>query len=276
MKRKAASILVTGLIVASLAGCGTKTEATEQKPENNASVVEAETETEVETETNAEDVSDETMSTEVIGEDTEETGFTGAEDDNIVLYAEIEEYGKYMPLTEQPFEADENTFTAYEDIPIYNVNGVEVGYIKNGSTITTTESGTEIYWARFENPIAGTDYDYLYLTRDYIVDSQNVTTIPSAEDIRELILEEMNTREKGEEPTILDTPDSDMEVYECRISRESDSLALDYEIRQALYNDTFFIGNYMTYSLECVEDGDFIACTIYYKDPFDEWVKNNH
>ena len=85
----------------------------------------------------------------------------------------------------------------------------------------------------------------------------------------------MLAREKGEEPTILATPDSDMEVYECRIPRESDSVVLDYEIRNALANDTFFVGNYMTYSLECVEDGDFVVCTIYYKDSYDEWVKQN-
>lgn len=260
--RKWTVVVLSSMFVVALSGCGTSAKATDQEVADAS------------TATVAEESSIEDTSSEEKGEENTDA-FAGAETDSIVLYSEIEEYGKYMPLTEQPFETDENTFTAYEDIPIYNVNGVEVGYIKNGSTITTTESGTEIYWARFENPIAGTDYDYLYLTRDYIVDSQNVAATPSVEDIRQLIIDEMNAREKGEEPTILDTPDFDMEVYECRISRESDPVVLDYEIRQALYNDTFSIGYYMTYSLECVEDGDFVACTIHYKDSYDEWVKQN-
>lgn len=269
VKKRIVIAMVTGLIIASLAGCGTQADATDQEVSEN-SAVESGAETE-------ETATDEITSTEVIGDDTEENGeFVGAEDDSIVLYAEIAEYGKYMPLTEESFEADINTFTAYEDIPIYNVNGVEVGYIKNGSTITTTESGTEIYWARFENPIKEADYDYLYLTRDYIKEAQTVSSMPSADDIKKLIIEDMNSRDEAERPTILDTPDSDMEVYECRIARESDSTILDYKMRQALDNDTFYVGGYMTYCVECVEDDNFVDCTIYYKDSYEEWLEQQN
>jgi len=256
--RKWTVVVLSSMFVVALSGCGTGAKATDQEVAD------------VSTATVAEESSIEDTSSE---ENT--NAFAGAETDSIVLYSEIEEYGKYMPFTDQTFEPETNIVTAYQDIPIYNEMGVEVGYVKNGSTITLTESATEIYWARFENPIAGTDYDYLYMIKNYIVESQEIEATPSADDIRQLIIDEMNAREEGEEPTILETPDSDMEVYECRIPRESKPLALDYEIRHALYTDTFSIGNYMTYSLECVEDGNFVVCTIYYKDSYDEWIKNN-
>lgn len=259
--KKWAVIGLSCIFAVALAGCGANVKATDPEV------------TDTDTATVEEKNSIEGTDSEKDEEN--ENTFAGMETDSMVLYSEIEEYGKYMPLTEQPFEADENTFIAYEDIPIYNVNGVEVGYIKNGSTVTTTESGTEIYWARFENPIKEAGYDYLYLTRDYIKEAENIETRLSAEDMKDLIIKQMNARDENELPTILDAPDSDMEVYECRISRESDSSIVDYNIRQALYTDTFSIGDYMTFSLECVEDDDYIACTIYYKDSYEEWAEQN-
>ena len=160
MKRKIVGILVTGLIMVSLAGCGAKTaEATDQAPESSDAVV---------------DVSDETVETEVTEteaetEDDAEVAdeFVGAEDENIVLYAEVGSQD-YCPLDEKNYESSTDTVSAMEDIPLYNSGGYAVGYIKNGSSITLDETGTDIGWARFENPIAGTDYDYLYVLKDYI------------------------------------------------------------------------------------------------------------
>lgn len=79
--KKWAVVVVTGIFMTSLTGCGTKTGATEQVPESSNEVVEVSnenietevTETEIEIEDDAE-VSDE---------------FVGAEDENIVLYAEV-------------------------------------------------------------------------------------------------------------------------------------------------------------------------------------------
>ena len=71
MKNRVSGILVTGLIMISLAGCGAKTEVTDQASENSE-VVEAETENvNEETEENAEDTN----------------AFAGAENEDIVLYA---------------------------------------------------------------------------------------------------------------------------------------------------------------------------------------------
>ncbi len=262
MKRKAASILVTGLIVASLAGCGTKTEATEQKPENNASVVEAETET------NTEDVSDETMSTEVIGEDTEEIGFTGAENDNIVLYAEIEEYGEYsvniFDYVEQP-----GTVNATEDVPIYNEEGINVGYIKNGSSVFVSEGADVGGWARFENPIVGTDYEYLYVLKEFVTDPEEITL--TAETMKQGIIDfVLDSEIDNIDYVFLDEKASDMEVYECNMeSTYFDALEYDYWLSEH-FTRTIDIFGYKTLYVECEDDANgWITCRVYYKDKID-------
>jgi len=259
MKRKAASILVTGLIVASLAGCGTKTEATEQTPEDNVSVVEAET--------NTEDVSDETMGTEVIGKDAEDSGFTGAEDENIVLYAEIEKYGEYsvniFEYVEQP-----GTVNATEDIPIYNEEGINVGYIKNGSSVFVTEGADVGGWARFENPIAGTDYEYLYVLKDFVTDPDEITL--TAETMKQGIIDFVLEPELDIDYVFLDEKTSDMEVYECNMeSTYSDALEYNYWLSE-YFMRTINIFDYKTLYVECEDDVDgWITCRVYYKDKID-------
>ena len=264
MKRIIVGILVTGMIMASLTGCGTEAKATEQKEaEKNTAVVAVESSSE-----------DENAEAEV-EEDNEEEGSTGWENDDIVLYAEIPARGDYGSMQEQPFEAENNTFIAYEDIPLYNVDGIEVGYAKTGSTVNLTESAANINWARFKNPIDGTDYDYLYVLKKYMEESQKIETMLSAEEMKQLIIDEINNR-NFELATILDAPTSDMEVYECRISRENDSMMLNYWLMDAFHNaDKFQVGNYMTYYLECEEDEDYIICRLYYKDLYNGVGGNN-
>lgn len=260
MKKKTVGILVAGLIMASLAGCGTKTEATDQVPESSEAVVDAEVDTEI-------------TSTEVIGEDTEEeAGFAGAENDEIVLYAEIAEYGEYLPMKDETFEAENNTVVAYEDIPVYNGDGVEVGYVKNGSTITLTESATKYYWARFENPIKEADYDYLYMLRDYIVETQRVENAISADEMKQIIIDQLN--QMFAVSTIIASPTSDMEVYEFIISNENNSSAINYRLQQTLF-DGSDVYKYTTFAVECVEDADgepYIQCKVFYKDLYDDIV----
>ena len=115
--KKWAVVVVTGIFMTSLTGCGTKTGATEQVPESSNEVVEVSnenietevTETEIEIEDDAE-VSDE---------------FVGAEDENIVLYAEVGSQD-YCPLDEKNYESSTDTVSAMEDIPLYNSGGYAV------------------------------------------------------------------------------------------------------------------------------------------------------
>ncbi len=101
MKKRVLSFWVTGLVIASLAGCGTKADATDQEvPESSAVESEAD-----------DSVTDESAgSVEADGEKESSSGFAGAEDENIVLYAEIAEYGEYCSQEDQTFESESSAF----------------------------------------------------------------------------------------------------------------------------------------------------------------------
>lgn len=281
MRKKIVSIMALSLVAtmgaASLTGCGTQAKATDVIVEDGDTIIVDDEDTEtakveiMETET-----TDETAitSTEVIGgSDEAPVEFTGAEDDNIVLYSER---GKqdYCPLNETEYTASEETIVAKEDVPLYDVNGFAVGYIKTGAIVNIDEAATTLAWSRFVNPIAGTDYDYLYVMNDYLNDEE--TVIVTAEDMRQEILELMNNR-AYELPTVLDTPTDDMEVFECRMAKEySDESDVDYWVNQNFYlNDNAhrLLGLYMTYCVECEDDGDGIICKVYYKDLNEAFVE---
>lgn len=280
MKKKVIGIislvLAGTMMTISLTGCGTQVKATDAALEDGDTIVVKEGEEEAVSEEAAIETGDESTDTEAVGGKEETVSdFAGAENDNIVLYAEIAEYGEYGPQKDKTFEPVSNTFTAYDDLPVFNGDGIEVGYIKNGSTVTFTGYASNA-WARFENPIAGTDYDYLYAFKEYAEKSNYIETRLSAEEMRQLIIDDLNKRDENELPAILDAPDSDMEVYECRISRENDSILLDYRLREALHMDASYVSNYMTYYVECEEDEDYINCKIYYKDSYEEWAGQNN
>lgn len=264
MKSKIVGILVTGMIMVSLAGCGTKTGATEQVPESSDAVV---------------DVSNEITETEDTEADVEgkeekitENEFVGAEDENIVLYAEVGSQD-YCPLDEKNYESSTDTVSAMEDIPLYNSGGYAVGYIKNGSSITLDETGTDIGWARFENPIAGTDYDYLYVLKDYIVNEDEIRL--TAESLRQIIIDKVLDSPVNDDAhyVFLDEKESDMEVYECNMmSVYTDELDFQYWLDEELTRD-FNMLDYKTLYVECEEDVDgWITVRLYYKDAID-WTQ---
>ena len=264
MKSKIVGILVTGMIMVSLAGCGTKTGATEQVPESSDAVV---------------DVSNEITETEDTEADVEgkeekitENEFVGAEDENIVLYAEVGSQD-YCPLDEKNYESSTDTVSAMEDIPLYNSGGYAVGYIKNGSSITLDETGTDIGWARFENPIAGTDYDYLYVLKDYIVNEDEIRL--TAESLRQIIIDKVLDSPVNDDAhyVFLDEKESDMEVYECNMmSVYTDELDFQYWLDEELTRD-FNMLDYKILYVECEEDVDgWITVRLYYKDAID-WTQ---
>jgi len=265
MKKKVISIaaltLVCAMTAASLAGCGTQAEATGQELENGETIVVTESSIPSGSE-------DEITSTEVIGgTEADAEAFAGAENEDIVLYAEIGK-SQYVGQENATFESLDVTFVAREEIPLFNGRGVEVGYIRNGGSVNVTEGVVDKDWARFENPIAEADYDYLYLMKSCIPDENAVYV--TAEDIKQRIIDFLNSRDYAI-PTILDAPTDDMEVEEHRMEREySDDLEVDYWIYQYFYdsdNSTpLLLGRYMTYYIECQEDGDGIICKVYYKD----------
>lgn len=260
MKSKIAEILVTGMIMVSLAGCGTKTGAMES---SNVGV----------------DVSKEIIETEDTKADVEvkeekitENEFVGAEDENIVLYAEVGSQD-YCPLDEMNYESSTDTVSAMEDIPLYNSGGYAVGYIKNGSSITLDETGTDIGWARFENPIAGTDYDYLYVLKDYITNEDEIRL--TVETMKQRIIDRVLDSPVNDDVhyVFLDEKESDMEVYECNLmSVYTDELDFQYWLDEELTRD-FNMLDYKTLYVECEDDVDgWITVRLYYKDAID-WTQ---
>lgn len=264
MKKRIIGILVTGMIVASLTGCGTKTEATEQVPESSNAIVDVSNEI-TETEDTEADV-------EVKEEKITENEFVGAEDENIVLYAEVGNQD-YCPLDEKNYESSTDTVSAMEDIPLYNSGGYAVGYIKNGSSITLDETGTDIGWARFENPIAGTDYDYLYVLKDYITNEDEIRL--TVETMKQRIIDRVLDSPVNDDVhyVFLDEKESDMEVYECNLmSVYTDELDFQYWLDEELTRD-FNMLDYKTLYVECEDDVDgWITVRLYYKDAID-WTQ---
>ena len=108
----------------------------------------------------------EIASEEVVGEDAETSDFAGAEDENIVLYAEAGKQ-EYIPLSDSEYYEEDKTFVSEtEEMYLYNGEGRKVGYVKTGHPIIATEQAKDIAWSRFKNPVDGTDYDYLYILND--------------------------------------------------------------------------------------------------------------
>ena len=240
----------------SFTGCGTKTEATDQEiPESSSAETEAD---------------DEIASEEVVGEDAETGDFAGAEDENIVLYAEAGKQ-EYIPLSDSEYYEEDKTFVSEtEEMYLYNGEGRKVGYVKTGHPIIATEQAKDIAWSRFKNPVDGTDYDYLYILNDYFIESTKlhldaVSMKQGIEDyIKQYGLEEI-------EYTFLNEKASDMELFECRMdSVYDDEIEYTYWIGQQIYSEEFRPTNYETLYIECEEDTDgWIICRIYYKDLFD-------
>lgn len=253
-------VVVTGIFMTSLTGCGTKTGATEQVPESSNEAVEVSnenTETEIEIEDDAEEVADESV---------------GAEDENLVLYAEIAEYPEravdIFDYVEQP-----GTINATENIPVYNVEGIEVGYIKAGASIFVPEGAEVGGIARFENPIAGTDYDYLYVLKDFVTDPNEIRM--TAETMKQRIIDKVLNSPVNEDIhyVFLDEKESDMEMYECNLqSVYTDELDLQYWIDEELTRN-FNMLDYRTLYVECEDDTDgWITVRLYYKDEID-WTQ---
>lgn len=255
MEKKAVAILLAWILVASLAGCGTKTEATDQE------VSESESE-EIET--------DESTGGEVVGGDTEELKneeYSEAEGD--IIEFEDEKGTQDAPeLVGMVFEPYEGTIDATDKyVPVFDEEGYFVGRIRMGFTVDTTAMGNG--WVQFENPVEGTEYDYLYAGAYCLVPNEM-----SATEMAQKIQDYINTYGFADidiDYTFATEKTSDMEVYEFRMdSVYDDETMLDYWLNQNLSLEKTDVFYYETLYVECEEDTDgWIICRIYHKDKVD-------
>lgn len=216
----------------------------------------------------------ETKDAETDNETERNTAFAGAEDGQVFLYSEIAEYGEYCDLYDNGYSPVNEVITANENIKIFNGAGVEIGYIKTGATVDVTEYSNG-GWARFKTPIDGTPYDYLYVLKKYVTVEPGLTI--KAADLKKRITDDLNKGIVDAENikyTVIDTPTSDMEVYEFRMeSSYDDELDYGHWYDKNLNWDSDVLFNYLTYSIYCVDDTDgWISCKVYYKDKID-WSK---
>ena len=251
MKKRIVIALVTGLMMVSFTGCGTKTEATDQEiPESSSAETEAD---------------DEIASEEVAGEDTEDEEELGDTNYNgIILFSE-KESKDFDALDEIEYKAFNGYIEAESYVPILDGDGYWIGRIEPGTTVSITEMSTDL-WARFENPIEGTDYDYLYV-RNEMVDSEDFHY--DAVKMKQGIENYINTYGvQDAEYTFLDEKASDMEFYEFRMDSEyEDQMMYEYWIGELISDGNVDPLHYGTLYIECEEDTDgWIICRIYYKD----------
>lgn len=249
MKNRVLRMLVLGLVVVSLAGCGSKKEAADQAS-GSGNAAEADE-----------------------AEGAEDAGASGgAEDENIVLYAERGSQD-YIPLSEAVYYENVNTFTSTDEMPLYDGDGYKVGHVKADCSIEATESAEDIAWSRFENPISGTEYDYLYILNDFMIDPEKVYL--DAESMKQGIedfIVKWTVADMDITPVFLDEKAADMELYECRMDcTYQDEMMYEYWLlEQFLRKDEFKTCDYETFYVECEEDTDgWIICRVYYKDPID-------
>lgn len=275
-KRFYVTIAMSLVVIMGLTGCGSRTKATDVTVDDGDTIVVSDEDiitedTEAEADVEVED--NEIVDTEVIGDDAEAADeFVGAEDENIVLYAEIAKYGDYemdiFDYVEQP-----GTVNATENIPIYNVEGVEVGYIKAGASVFIPEGAESGAVSRFKNPIAEADYDYLYVFKDFVTDANEISL--TAEAMRQRIIDDVLSSPVNDDVhyVFLDEKASDMEVYECNLqSVYTDELDLQYWIDEELTRE-FNMLDYKTLYIECEDDVDgWITVKLYYKDEID-WTQ---
>lgn len=101
-------------------------------------------------------------------------------------------------------------------------------------------------------------------------DNTNSTAL-TADDVKNGIMDILGRRDYVT-PTYLDSPTSDMELYEFSVGKYEDDLAS--MLWDEFYDDRFIgykplMRDYSTYYIECIEKERFIQCNIYYKDAID-------
>ena len=242
MKKRLVSIFVTGMIMASLAGCGTKTEVTSQAVENSG----------VE---HTDSASEEITQTEVaVGDtnvdnstDTKEAASDVADD---AVYEEHEYFyvrdkldlTDATPMDMNDLEVEGKTYTLNESVNIYApVRGALMGYTKPNIDVYVNSYNEDWYCLYFENEETPNDY-VLVKAEDFIASSgiEIKEKVPTTlEDVKECFAAEMEKIGFYDftQFEILDSASQDMESIETYVPlyfNDEDSAQLDIWISEAI------------------------------------------
>lgn len=243
-----ALILALTLVGAALTGCGTTAKATFSQLEDEETIIVTDEDT----------TEDEGVLVHFEVQDEEEVVQNTQEDSPFVFFEEYIGNFPDEPFDEYELENCDEEVTVDWEVPI-DIGGKEVGYIKAGESvhlIKTNEYGS-VY--RVENN-TGYGFEYIYASRN------NLLTL---DDMKELVLSHINYLS----PTLLDTPDSDMEYIEFSVERGLNS-GVEDEIISSL--NTIELSDYDTFCVICTLSEDvseytdrvpcyLVDCKVYYK-----------
>ncbi len=186
MKKRTVALVFTMIISLSIVGCGKSAEPKKEEPQETQEQEEKE------------------LGTKEI-------------DGDIVFYTELPEYGDYLLSDIEGFETvDEFHVTSTNKLPVYSIDGINVGYVKNGITVTVNEKGINSAWFHFLNPISGTDYEYLYVLSDDLITYGNVDNRYTPEEYFAKVREEIDKLEQESQESydqfLEENPDIDLSI----------------------------------------------------------------
>lgn len=275
MKKKVAIILVTGLVIASLAGCGTQADATNQSPESS-SVVESEAGTESEAEGNTEDTAetgtDESMSTEVVGDNTgepsrsagAEDGVTYTEHEYFYIASELDMSTKEDAVDINALDLNEKTITLSESIPLYELRDfvAVAGYTKPNVTVKSFRSDDEWIQLVFEGE---EQYQFMLVKTEDVygtADSIDEQKCWTPDDIINAFHKRYSEEYSKGNWSIVDIA-SDMQYVDVEISNTIESP----ETYVMSMGDKYEYNAYTKFNIEFLrQEDDIMWFRVYYKD----------
>lgn len=144
MKKRTVILVLAMVLSLSIVGCGNNAEPKQEVKEQ------------------------ETKQEEQKQEETKIDTETEQEFSNSDIVIKVEDTTQKYLLNEFEYEDAEGTITPDADVPIYCEEGYQIGHINAGATIEITGHGINSAWYRFENPISGTQFDYIYIDNMYV------------------------------------------------------------------------------------------------------------
>ncbi|MBD5551522.1 MAG: hypothetical protein HDQ96_10155 [Lachnospiraceae bacterium] len=258
MKNRVLGILVTVLIMVSLAGCGTQAKATDDEVVDGETIIVAEEDTENEAIIEEEEITE----TEVIEEPQEEATYTEYE---LFYMRDSLDMTDATEMDMNALSVDGNTYTLNKSINIYAPTvGALMSYTKPNIEVYVNSCNEEWYCLRFD--VDGDEKFVLAKADDFIaatgIEPKEEIAV-TADDVKQVFTELVTKLEIEYE--LLDSPSGDMEYIEFSIPKDCENLE-DWIGQMYISNE---MSHYATYCI-VLEDKDYgdgyLNFKFYYKN----------
>lgn len=284
MKNRVLRIVVLGLVITSLTGCGTTAKATDITIEDGDTIIveeediEVETEVESETESNADEITE----TEVVGEvednDTKNENVNYTEHEFFFALDKLD-LSTVEDIDLNALKPDGNDYELNESVTLYGSGrGAIIGYTKPNITVHIVTSNEDWYCLYFadEEPAY---QNILVKAEDFIAATgieMKEKVLITLEDVKKVFIEELYKvkfdfkHDYVIDFEIVDSVSSDMESVEFKVPMyysDSDTLQLDSWIAQMQVTNNLV--SYSKFYIEPIEDEfdeEYLWFRVYYKD----------